>query len=109
MAAKPHRLDVGIQNGSVSHLSVFGFERWRLLVRLGSLLNDNVPVDVYQRHRNGDTWAWPAHGAQVAFAVEVPDASDVGDDLAVVLNVSGTIQPNELPVEIRKLEAPRDR
>lgn len=82
---------------------MFGFARWPLLVRLGSLLNDNVPLAVYQRHRNGDTWAWPGPGATVTFAVEAPDEPAVGDDMVVILNVSGTIQANELPEQVREL------
>ena len=42
----------------MSHLSVFAFARLPLLVDLGAAIDDNVAVEVYQRHRSTDEWAW---------------------------------------------------
>lgn len=97
-----HKLGDGVSRDAVQHLSVFAFARVPLLVYLGSKLDDTVPTDVYQRHRSTETWEWPAQEA-VAFRVEVPPPKVAASEAAVLLNVSGTITPEELPDEVGSL------
>ncbi len=41
-----------------NHFSVFAFAPQPLLIKLGSLLADIVPADVYQLHREPPSWDW---------------------------------------------------
>ncbi|MCX6132629.1 MAG: SAVED domain-containing protein [Ignavibacteriales bacterium] len=45
-------------NDEVQHFSIFGLAPQPLLIRLGTLLSDIYPADVYQRHREPSTWNW---------------------------------------------------
>ncbi|WP_234018136.1 MULTISPECIES: SAVED domain-containing protein [unclassified Streptomyces] len=99
-----NRLRPGIERDSVQHVSVFGFARLPLLVYLGSLLDDTVPTDIYQRHRHEQSWAWPAESGPVTeFAAHPVQAGPAGDEAVVVVNVSGVIAPYEIPQEISAL------
>lgn len=103
-----HKLQEAVRREVVTHLSVFGFARLPLLVYLGSRLDDTYEVAVYQRHRATDSWAWPDGAEPVAFQVDAhpadANAGAVGRSGAVlILNVSGTIQPTELPEAVAGL------
>lgn len=91
----------GIAQGEISHLSVFGFSRIGPLVYLGSRLGDSIGIDVYQRHRASETWEW-GNGESTEFVLDVPE-SLTGDDCAVVLNLSGTVEVGELPEALQLL------
>ena len=49
-----------IADDEIGHLSVFSLAPQPLLIHLGTLLGDIVPCDVYQLHREPQTWAWPS-------------------------------------------------
>ncbi|WP_328317364.1 SAVED domain-containing protein [Streptomyces sp. NBC_00388] len=99
-----NRLRPGIERDSVQHVSVFGFARLPLLVYLGSLLDDTVPTDIYQRHRLEQSWVWPAESGPVTeFAAHPVQAGPDEDEAVVVLNVSGVIAPYEIPRELSAL------
>mgnify|MGYP002600138148 CR=1 FL=1 len=47
-----------IDHGDIKHLSVFAIAPMPLLIQLGALLTDLVPTDIYQLHREPQTWEW---------------------------------------------------
>lgn len=98
------RVKEGVRQGKVRHVSVFAFARLPLLVYLGSRLDDAYGVTVYQRHRASQGWEWP-EGTDIAFAVGCPPADDRpgSHDAVAVLNISGSVQPHELPVPLQAL------
>lgn len=99
-----HKLKEAVRHEDVRHLSVFAFARLPLLVYLGSRLDDTYEVALYQRHRSTEAWAWPESTATVEFKVESQPAEGAPSAGAVlVLNISGTIQPDELPPELSTL------
>lgn len=83
-----------IADRAIDHLSVFALAPQPLLVLLGSLLGDITPTDVYQRHREPPTWAWPASATAPAFEVHEP-AKPVGPP-ALVLALSATITTDRI-------------
>jgi hypothetical protein len=91
-----------IKSGDVAHLSVFAFARLPLLVYLGSKLEDNYSVDVYQRHRATQSWEWDTTAPPTTFTARYPDAIDA-PEAVLVLNVSGTVNAAELPDELAQL------
>lgn len=97
-----HKLAEGVADGSISHLSVFGFARIPLLVYLGSRLNDNIPVDLYQRDHTSGSWEWAVEGPVVEFEL-VPPRASAGADAVLVADVSGPVSTDRLPAAIREL------
>jgi hypothetical protein len=95
-----HKLIEAVRAGEVTHLSVFGFARLPLLVYLGSKLTDNYEIEIYQRHRSTDGWVWPETEA-ATFTMTRPEA--VAPEAVLILNVSGTVDPADLPSEARDL------
>ena len=98
-----HKLAEGVVRDHVSHLSVFAFARLPLLVYLGSRLDDTVQTEIYQRHRAGETWLWAPEGPDVSFEIENHGSATASADGVLVLNLSGTIQPQELPASVAAL------
>lgn len=78
----------------IQHLSVFGLAPQPLLVLLGTLLADITPADVYQRHREPPSWAWPQRAKPVPLIVEEPNQK-VGQP-ALVLGLSATVTPDRV-------------
>jgi hypothetical protein len=98
-----HKLADGVVRNHVSHLSVFAFARLPLLVYLGSRLDDTIQTEIYQRHRAGETWLWAPAGPDVSFQLERRGQEMANADGVLILNVSGTIQPEELPASVALL------
>lgn len=78
-----------LQRGNLGHLSVFALAPQPLLIELGVLLGDITEVAVYQRHREPQTWCWPATGDTCDFQVDAPPTTDGLP--ALVLSVSASI------------------
>ena len=91
-----------VRDGHIKHLSVFAFGRLPLLIHLGAQLDDTFAVTVYQRHRSTERWEWPSD-EDLDFAVRLPDVADGATEAVFIVNVSGTIQPNEIPTELQTL------
>jgi hypothetical protein len=88
-------------DNAVPHISVFALARLPLLVYLGSRLDDTIATDVYQRHRNGETWAWPTKGEPAVFTHRLgPNDSVSPTEGVLIVNASGTIHPIELPADV---------
>ena len=101
-----HKLKDAVADGTLQHVSVFAFARLPLLVYLGSRLDDTYGVELYQRHRSTDAWAWPNTDAPPPrFEVTSDGANDApaGSPAVLILNVSGTVHPDELPEDLRGL------
>jgi hypothetical protein len=92
-----HRLRDGIQSGQIEHVSVFAFARLPLLVHLGRRLDDVHGVEVYQRHRSTEGWAWPGGDSGPGFTVDAAAPSGGHTEAVLIANVSGTIHPEEVP------------
>lgn len=78
-----------IEKGELRHVSVFALAPQPLLIELGRQLCDIVPADVYQRHREPATWAWPTDGAEVQFELSRPSSKH--REIALKLGVSASI------------------
>ena len=58
--------------GEIDHLSVFALAPQPLLILLGSLIIDITNAEIFQRHREPQTWNWPERAPTVKYAVERP-------------------------------------
>ncbi|MEU7734775.1 HNH endonuclease [Streptomyces griseus] len=100
-----HRLAEALREDAVHHVSAFGFARLPLLVYFGSRLDDTFAVTIYQRHRSAEAWNWPDNPApSTSFTTTSPQNLPQGAEEGVlVLNVSGSIQADELPEDLKEL------
>ena len=90
---------VAVHGEHVRHLSVFALARMPFLIYLGFVLDDKVPMDVYQKQRGGDEgWGWTEEHS-VRFETRVLRDGDPTNGLALLLNLSGTGHLEECPVE----------
>lgn len=66
-------------------IALFAIGPMPLLVKLGSMLNDKIPVEVYQKHRKPDTWAWQV-GNPVDYIINAPQ--DYSGEPVLVFSLS---------------------
>jgi hypothetical protein len=96
-----HRLAEGVQRGEIRHLSLFAIARIPLLISLGYMLDDKIPVDLYGKHRDGEeSWFWSEQEPVVEFEHHQVQTGTDGTKVGILLNLSGTIHVNELPDHI---------
>ena len=61
-----------LESGACSHISLFPLGPQPLLIKLGTLLTDRYNVQVYQKHREPDTWRWLENRSSNSIIVEEP-------------------------------------
>lgn len=79
-----------IRLGAIAHLSVFAIAPQPLLILLGTLLNDIMSAEVFQRHREPQTWNWPKKAPRLEFLVEAPASFDGVPALVLALSAEVT-------------------
>ena len=83
-----------IADGEIEHLSVFSLAPQPLLIHLGTLLGDIIPCDVYQLHREPQTWVWPSGVETPGYIIRKPQSKT--GKAALVLSLSATIDLNRV-------------
>jgi hypothetical protein len=79
-----------VARDGIEHLSVFAIAPQPLLVLLGHLVSNMVPVETFQRQKSTDSWTWiPSAGEAFDYIVERPVVRT--GPPALVLSLSGTI------------------
>lgn len=71
------------------HVSVFALAAIPLLAYLGSKVSDKIHMDLYQRHRNPESWNWRDGAGTAEFAFR--RAAEGAAGVALAINVSGMI------------------
>ena len=84
-----------IERQEVRHLSVFALAPQPLLIELGRLLCDIVPMVVHQRHREPATWTWQRDCPTIRYYRDEP-ARDRTGAVALKLGVSATITDDRI-------------
>lgn len=79
-----------IQRGTIGHVSVFALAPQPLLIELGRLLSDIPAAEVFQLHREPQTWGWQDDGARIDFLIGQPKRP-AGKILALKLALSATV------------------
>jgi hypothetical protein len=74
----------------IDHVSVFGLAPQPLLILLGSLLQDIVPADVFQRHREPQTWKWPELAESLEYELVAPTEFDGSPALIIEFTAAVT-------------------
>lgn len=83
-----------ITSREIAHLSVFALAPIPLLIKLGALLGDITPSDVFQLHREPSGWSWARNGQRLDFAVRRPDV--LRPSVALKLSISGSISDDRI-------------
>jgi hypothetical protein len=79
-----------IRAGELHHLSVFALAPQPLLMKLGALIGDITPAEVFQRHREPEeTWRWPDSGEAMPILVTEPVRFD--GPIALKIALSATV------------------
>lgn len=60
------------QKSSIKHFSLFALAPQPLLIKFGTLLPDLYTVDVYQKHREPDTWEWQEKSKEEDILINKP-------------------------------------
>ena len=84
-----------IERQEITHLSVFALAPQPLLIELGRLLYEIVPVTVHQRHREPPTWTWQRDRPVLEFTGTSP-AADAAGPVALKLAVSATVNDDRI-------------
>ncbi|AZV19251.1 SAVED domain-containing protein [Mesorhizobium sp. M7A.F.Ce.TU.012.03.2.1] len=80
-----------IEQKEIRQLSVFALAPQPLLIELGHLLGDIVPVSVHQRYREPPTWRWQPDQPAITFRVgEYSGPADVSVALKLALSATVT-------------------
>jgi hypothetical protein len=85
----------------VGHLSIFALGPIPLLICFGRHLTNKVPVDVFQRHRDNERWAWKAAGPKLSYRFAMIKKGDP-KHVAIVVSLSGSIDREDLPADVRE-------
>jgi hypothetical protein len=82
------------------HLSIFALGPMPLLIFLGSQLSNKVSTDLFQRHRDTESWTWKKSGRPVKYKfLKLRSGSDC-EKVALLLCLSGSGPRENLPPEI---------
>ncbi len=84
-----------IERQEIRHVSVFALAPQPLLIELGRLLCDIVPMVVHQRHREPATWAWQRDCPTIRYHRGEP-TEDRNGAVALKLSVSATVTDDRI-------------
>lgn len=97
IATKVRRLYEDGVAAQTRHLSLFALAPIHLLIYLGTRLSNKIPVDFFQRHRDGQNpWAWKKDCPPVSYALSCLRQGQDPTKVALLLSLSGTIHQSQL-------------
>src|SRR5437016_5037081 len=71
-----------------------------LLIFLGSQLSNKVSTDLYQRHRDTESWTWKKSGRPVKYRFQTVQTGSDESRVALLLCLSGSGPREMLPAQI---------
>lgn len=89
------RIGGRIERQEIKHLSVFALAPQPLLIELGRLIHDIVPVTVHNRHREPSTWKWQRDRPVLDFIVSRPQPGATGP-IALKIAISATVNDERI-------------
>jgi hypothetical protein len=82
------------KDGERNHFSIFAFAPQPLIIKLGTLFSDIYPAEVYQLHREPQTWEWQPGPEVFEYKVEEPKSNQ--GFVALNLSLSATIESERI-------------
>jgi hypothetical protein len=90
-----------IESEEIKHLSIFALARIPFTIYLGYRLGDKIAADIYQKHRDGnEDWTWRKESETFQFKSNLLQEKGSDSNVALILSLSGRIEPKELPDHI---------
>lgn len=83
-----------ISAGEIDHISLFALAPQPLLILLGTLMIDITNAEVFQRHREPQTWCWPDTADDIAFRIDEP--AETGGIPALVLALTAPVTDDRI-------------
>jgi hypothetical protein len=83
-----------IEDGNISHLSIFAFAPMPLLILLGSLLTDKRDCEIRQLRREPITWEWSYEEVPLDLIIEKP--SEIKEIPAILFALSSNLEIEEV-------------
>lgn len=82
-----------------ANFSIFPIAPIPLIIKLGALIGDKIPCDVFQKTRNPDTWEWQANESTNRFLVEIKDSECKSKvKVAIIISITDDVDTNRIPV-----------
>lgn len=79
-----------------THISIFALGPMPLLMKLGNAVGNTIATDLFQRHRDTESWEWkPENDEPFDYTVREELATE-SKDVALVLSLSGKIHEEEV-------------
>jgi len=93
-------LKPGVNDASIEHLSIFALGPIPLLIQLGASIGNCIPFDIYQFHRDTNSWNWKDESSWSGFKVGKTYIDKKSKNTALLLSLSGKIHPTEIPKQL---------
>ncbi len=81
-------------DSETDHFSIFAFATQPLLIKLGAFFSDIHPAEVYQRHREPQTWGWILGPEKFEYKVVESESSE--RNVALNLSLSAAIDSSRI-------------
>ncbi|MFA4974272.1 MAG: SAVED domain-containing protein [bacterium] len=91
----------GMDVDKTRHISLFALAPIHLLIFLGSRLSNKIPVDLFQRHRDGSNpWVWRTSEEVAAYEWKPLQQGADNGKVALIISLSGQVHREQLPPTI---------
>jgi len=91
-----------LKREKIEHVSIFGIGPIPLLMFLGWKLDNKIKTKIFQRHRDGEGWAWNREEPKANYKFEIVKEGGDKNKVAVLLSLSGIVERGLLPAEVLK-------
>ena len=80
-----------------SNFSIFPIAPIPLIIKLGELIGDKLPCDVYQKTRVPDTWEWQSVELTNTFAIGRKEYNQESENIALIISLTNEILDDRIP------------
>ena len=87
-----------LDNKTVCHVAVFPLAPIPMIIKLGYLIGDKIPVHVYQKFRSTNNWQWLNNSTEPNFSIKkvVRNGSNP-KRIAIIFSISAHIDASRIP------------
>jgi hypothetical protein len=83
-------------------VSVFGLAPIPLLIYLGSKLSDKLDVDLYQRHRDTESWSWKDGNGTSSYITRCILRGQKDEQVSLLVNLTGRNGTDVIPINLTR-------
>ena len=96
----PRLYSLTAKPGCTIRVSVFALAPIPLLIYLGAKLSDKMGVDLYQRHRDTETWSWKGGEGRAEYFTQCLQKGKPKTPVSLIVNLSGKNNAESLPANL---------